>query len=594
MFYSQLRISLRTFRREKFYASVNLLGLAMGFMCCMILGLYLYDEFTYDLHHENHDQIYRISRLLTIEGNLSVSDTVPLDLASMLKRDYPQIQSYTRFSSQLPRQTLLRYEDVNYYWDNIRIADDSVFEMFTHKTVYGDKESALVNPFSIAISESLSKSYFGDTNPIGRSLSSEAYEYLITYVFEDLPENSHLKYDALLSLNLVPRNPESEWLENLLTYDQFTNSYATYISVPRGVNSESLEQLLSDFRARYIDGTSTLDATHIDFVAEPLPMLHYNSIAASGPEYGNWTYVYAMSSVAVFVLFVACINYMNLAIARSLKRIEEVGMRKILGASKGELTVQFLIESVCFSLVALVVSLILIEFIAELIPLNHLLGKNINLSLIWTPGILSALALSSIMLGILTGLYPACAFSSAQPISNVKGGKSPGRSGAVARYFLVFIQFVITISVISSSLLMYKQMEFIDNMYLGFEKRNKLLLKIQGVDSIQRIPTLITELERHQDVLKAAAVYGEPGQIGARQTVLAQNDEGLMEPQNFKRSSIGPGYLETIGIELLQGRDFSYDRVSDKQKAAIVNETAVRQLGWADPIGKELQFVLAR
>lgn len=580
-----LKITLRNLYKDKFYAAVNIFGLAIGISCCLILGLYLYGELTYDRHHENHERIYRIARELTVDGATTPNDVTPLDMALLLQQDYPEIEEVTRFQNLSSTRYLFRHEDAGYYWENVRLAEDNVFEVFTHEVVYGDAATALEDPFSIAVSESFAQQYFGNENPIGELISSETADYRITLVYKDLPQNSHIRYDALLSMNRLPPTPESQRVNNL-----FNNSTYTYLLMPESMDQSRTGQILDDFYTRYMEDRAREYGTQVKFYAEPLKDVHYSSVAARGPQYGNWAYIFAMTSVAFFVLFVACINYMNLATARSTRRAKEVGMRKVMGAGKTQLVTQFIGESVMFTLAALCISLLAVYITTQFMPANLLMGKSIDLGLLWQPGSLLAITTMVVLVGVVSGMYPAFYLSTIQPIASVRGSKNSGASGVVVRKGLVFLQFIITIGVISSTLLMYRQMQFIENLSLGFEKENKLILNVVGADQIMRIPVFAAELERHPGVIEIASINGLPGQVNSSQTIPTQNNEGFRETQLFNRAWVGHNYLDVMNLELVTGRNFSDEIATDVMEAAIVNETAVRQLGWDNPIGKELGY----
>src|SRR5688572_13759516 len=409
-----LKIALRQLAREKLYALLNVSGLALGIACCLMLGLYLWGELTYDRHHVNHERIYRIANSFG-SGEASVSDLAVTSgpLGPMLSEDYPDyFKAHVRFlATSRPTPILIRYEDERAFWRDVYLADENVFEVFTHEIVYGDPRTALSEPSSIAISRRMAQRYFGDENPIGRTLitgaSQGAKSLKVTLVFEELPENSHLRYDALVAYKgagaQVPTD-STQRLQQLLSLGQFQY---TYVVLADGADPREYARLSEEFARKHM--AFALDAAKLKWKSwlEQLAGIHLNSQLEYDQPIGNRIYLYAFAAVAVLILVLACINYVNLATARAAQRTRAIGLRKVLGAGRGSLIAQFLGESVLFALLATVLGVILVEVLLPLPAVSALFGKTLTLDLFGRPMLALCVLAFGLLVGLLAGLYPA-------------------------------------------------------------------------------------------------------------------------------------------------------------------------------------------
>jgi putative ABC transport system permease protein len=586
-----LKIALRQLAREKLYALLNVSGLALGLACCLTLGLYLWSELTYDRHHANHERIYRIATQMKYnDGRSSDLAITGSAVGVMLAEEYPDyFKAYVRFRDRSrPNPVLWRYQDQSAYWDDVYLADENVFQVFTHQIVYGDPSTALKEPRSIAISRRVAQRYFGDENPIGRTLTNDGGVSLaVKLVFEELPENSHLRYDALIAYKGAGLDVSQDITTRLQQLLNLGNFEYTYVMLADGADPREYAELSAAFNEKHLK--FYLAAANLEWKTwlEPLADVHLNAELEYDLPHGNRLYLYAFAAVAIFILSVACINYVNLATARATQRMRAIGLRKILGAKRASLIAQFLGESVLFALLATVLGVILVEVLLSLPAVSALFGKTLTLDLFGRPLLGLAVLGFGVCVGLAAGLYPAVYLSSFMPLAALVGRYQPG-GGLRLREALVFIQFAISIGVIACTLLMGQQMRFIANKGLGFEKENRLLLTLRDADLVGREALIATELKKLPGVLGVATSSRIMGRDMPSTNGKVANNEGAMTDLGFSLMTVGDDFIRVMGMELVQGRDFSRRLLTDVGRTYIVNEAFVRAMGWTDPIGKRV------
>jgi putative ABC transport system permease protein len=588
-----LKIALRQLAREKLYALLNVSGLALGIACCLILGLYLWGELTYDRHHVNHERIYRIANSMG-SGEASISDLSVTSgpLGPMLAEDYPEyFKSYVRFRSiSRPNAVLFRHADEKAYWSDVYLADNDVFEVFTHEIVYGDPRTALSEPSSIAISRRMAQRYFGHENPIGRTLTSDvtngARSLKVTLVFEELPENSHLRYDALVAYKGPGADVSTDSSQRLMQLLNLGHFEYTYVLLADGADPREYPQLSEAFAQKHM--AYAFKAANVRWKSwlEPLAGIHLNSQLEYDLPIGNRIYLYAFAAVALLILVLACINYVNLATARAAQRTRAIGLRKILGAGRASLIAQFLGESVLFALLATVLGVILVEVMLSLPAASTLFGKTLTLDLFGRPLLALGVLGFGVLVGLAAGLYPALYLSSFMPLTALVGRYRPG--GLRLREALVFIQFAISIGVISCTLFMGQQMRFIASQGLGFDKQNRVVFMLRGRELVAREALISEELKKHPGVLGVGTtsfIMGGDIPIG---TGKVEKNDGAMADLGFGLMMVGDDFLPVMDVEVVRGRDFSRRLLTDVGASYIVNETFVRRMGWDNPIGKRM------
>jgi putative ABC transport system permease protein len=580
MLKNSLLMVLRGLKRDRGYALINIGGLAIGIGCFVLLGLYLRSELTYDQHFDKHEQIYRVVSEINANGKVDRSASSSWMLGDLLKKEYPEVLDAVRIQDIGNERQLLRNGDTAIYWDNAVLGDQNIFDVFSHEIIYGDPETALIDPLSIAVSETLAKRYFGDRNPIGETLEADTAVYKVTLVFADLPENTHVKYDAIISFNRIaafipPNTPVQQLLWNINAY--------TYLLMPAGYDPSDFREISDSFYAKYMAEMGKRFKSSMRFYLEPLDDIHLNSDAQYDRPRGNKLYIYTFAAIALFVLLVACINYMNLATARSAKRAKEIGMRKVLGATRRQLVGQFIGESLFFSFISLVIAVVGVKLVLSYTSIASLLGKQLTLDLTSDPMLLLMLIALGTIVGVFSGLYPAFYLSFIRPIAALKGSFRPGSLDAVMRQALVFLQFVISVGVIACTILMAIQLNYVNSKPLGFDRDNQVVIRLTGADVIEKASFIKSDLKSDPEILGVTMGFGVPGRQAGLGLFQLENNEGVFESQTINVMNGDHDYLEVLGIRLVAGRGFD---PTMKNNVFLVNQAAVKAMGWDDPIGK--------
>lgn len=583
MFKIYLLVALRKLAKEKLYVTINLLSLAIGIGSFLILALYVRSELAYDQHFSNHENIYRLSSQLQ-RANGDVADYAKSGdgMGPFLVGDYPQLDSYVRFRDTF--ENVFTYQETRIAWEDIYTVDDNVFDVFEHEILSGDPATALIDMNSIAVSESLARTYFGDEDPMGKILQSDNSNFRVTLVFADLPENTHLKYDALLpyrSMSVFVPNYEDNYIRGL----QFPSVF-TYLQVRPSFDRASFDGIIEGFVEKYmVDG---LARTGSSFETEltPLSDIHYGRSRQADLPNGNIFYLYGFSAIAVFLLLIACINYVNLATARATKRSKEVGMRKVVGASRSQLVVQFLGESLIFTSIALLAGLLFAASALAFTPIGTLMGNASLLDGLVGSTVLFGLVALTLGITLVAGLYPALYLSSISPKAALSKATGSWRKGLPIRQLLVLAQMTISIGVIACTLLMSQQMRYMVNKPLGFDKENQVWITLRGADLLEQLPAVKTELRAQTNIINVVDAGQAPGFRHRIRTVPMENNEGVIGPEQVEQIGLGAGFVQGFGIEVTRGRALSEDRTIDGNNSWMVNETLVRKMGWDEPIGK--------
>ena len=581
MLQNYLRVALRALRRQKGYTAINIVGLAVGMTCCILILLYVQDERSYDRHFEDAEHIYRL-RVERFSSNgeeeLTATSSAPMGPAAL--ETLPQIAAQTRF---LQRTYLVRYEDRQFFEDDFFWADSTTFEVFSFPFLAGDAATALQRPYSLVVTESSARKYFGTTDVLGRVLRVEDMDMTITGVLADVPPQTHLTFDFLASM----ATRTERWGDS---GNWWGLSYYTYFRVPASTDMEALQAGLLELPRRYIADQEDGSGYRQFLYLQPVTDIHLRS------QYtGEWgtnsdvAYVYVFSAIALFILLIACINFMNLATARSMQRAKEVSLRKVVGASKQQLVGQFLGESVLLSLLALVLAMILIQVLIG--PFNTLAGKSLSLNYLTDAPLTGLLVAFALSVGLLAGLYPAFVLSSFEALDVFRGKVRSGRAGALLRQGLVVFQFAISVVLIVGALVVFQQLDYMQSQNLGFEKEQTVVLNARGQDEFHdRYQSLKDQLEAVPSVQSVTVTSSVPGRDTG--TNVISRTAGMTEDgQTLLTVAVDHDYLETYGLELVAGRGFDESFTTDAEAAFVINEATVRALGWTDPaqaIGQEI------
>ncbi|MEQ8954581.1 MAG: FtsX-like permease family protein [Gammaproteobacteria bacterium] len=578
-------VALRRLVKERIYVAVNILSLALGIGSFLILALYLRSELTFDRHFENHENIYRLSTHFTPSNAPAANFALTQEgIGPLLVGDYPQIGDFVRFRNA--SQSILRYEELSFDWENIYLVDENVFDVFSHEIISGDVETAMDNPASIAISASMARAYFGDEDAVGKVLQSDSLDYRVTLVFADLPENTHLKYDALYPYRILAQftpNYEDNYTRSLGGVGQYT-----YFRISPEFDLGSFPGLIDEFKENYMSDVLTRMNAQFDARLTPLADIHFGESLPGDQPNGNVFYLFGFGAVAAFILIIACINYMNLATARATKRSQEVGMRKVVGATRRQLMLQFLGESAVFTAIALMLGIVAAVFALAFTPIGTLMEKESLLAGLVEPSVLLGLISLAVIVALVSGLYPAFYLSAISPKAALTRVRDSWRSGLSIRQLLVLAQLMISIGVIAATLLMSQQMRYISSKPLGFDKENQVMLTLRGADLIEQFPTLRNELLANPNIIEVVDTNMIPGFGNAINMIPMEDNDGVMNPEQIDRIMVGLNFINGLGIEVLEGRAFSEEMGTDAENAMMVNEAMVRKMGWDEPIGKQI------
>ncbi len=583
MFWSYVKITVRNVIRQKLYSAINILGLAIGVAACITIILYVQEELSYDRYHEKADRIYRVAYSARIGGNDFNGALSAAPVAGTLLEEFPEVETTTRIG-YIGGYPVLRYGEKVFSEERFTGADSTIFDVFDIPFIIGNPKTALTEPNSMVLTESTARRYFGDENPIGKLMTSDKVnERMVTGVIEDFPHNSHFHYDFLLSFATYPFSRSTAWLNH--------NLY-TYIVLKEGASAEELEAKFPDMIRKYVGPQieQTLgvswdqmgeDGSSYEIFLQPLTDIHlYSHLDREIEVNGNITYVYIFSIIAAFILIIACINFMNLASARSASRAREVGIRKTLGSNRGMLVRQFLVESIVLTLVAVVLAVILV------ILIQPWFNSQVGLQLSFRYSNLPWIVLGTIMVGILAGSYPAFFLSSFKPVVVLRGTmKSSGR-GSRLRSGLVVFQFTITIILFTSTVMVRNQLDYVQNKDLGYAPEN--LLVVENTDDIgQQIGAFKQELAMHGNILEVSNSTSIPGEPPSGESVFGLSTPTGDQYQILAMYFTDVNFLNTYGMKIAEGRFFSEDFSTDSN-SVVINQAAVEAYGIEDPIGREL------
>jgi putative ABC transport system permease protein len=600
-------ISFRNLVRNKVFSTINILGLAVGMAACLAILQYVHFELSYDRFHKNAANIYRILHI----GPNSLAANHP-GVGPTLKSKLPEVKEYARVVPQSIFYRKISAWSFNDEHDQVKVfnvekvlnVDPSFLTMFTFPFVYGNAESAFPNVNSVVISESLSKRFFGSIDPMGKTLLRDGYRpFTVTGVFKDIPENSHIKFEILVSYFMTDAwggGWDHSW-------DWKWPEYFTYIQLSPGADPQALEAKFPGLINEYLSNWMDEYGLKVSFTLQPIADIHLKSprLNKEMELHGSISSVYFLSFIAIFIIIIAWINYINLSSAKSIDRAREVGFRKLLGASRKQLVIQFLSESAIINIGALFLGFIML--VISLPYFNQLTGKNIytgilNFSLFNEYWFWVSLALILVFGIFVAGIYPAFVLSSFKVVTIFKGTYSGSQSGVLFRKILVGFQFMISIALIAGTLIVIKQVSYMRNKDLGYNKNQVLVVEVPSVtDSTMatRAEYFINELRSNPNVNNFATTSEIPGKWIS--TLNGVRQEGRDETENIicHYISISSEFIDTYGLKVIAGRNFKEDEISmigeGKITTVLLNEKAVERLGFENPensIGRHISFLL--
>jgi putative ABC transport system permease protein len=586
-----IKTAWRNLIKNRTFSIINIAGLAIGLCCFLLITMYVVDELSYDRYNEKADRIYRVNSDIRFGGNDMPLAVCSDPMGATLKKDYPQVEQYARVYASSGSKTIRKGTE----WlteNDVANVDSTFFDVFTLPAIGGDTRTALNEPNTVVISRSTALKYFGNVNVVGKMLETNESKnnlYKITAVIKDIPRNSHFHFDFLFSMDNVEYG-----FGNYLSHN-----FQTYIVLRKGTDYKAFDKNFDQVIDKYVlpQAKQFMQINNIDEFKKAgnkleyhlMPLLDIHLHSARFPELGvngNSQYVYIFSAVAIFILIIACINFMNLSTARSANRAKEVGIRKVLGTEKKFLIGQFLTESTMIAFIAMGIAILLLWAILPFF--NNVAAKNISMHDFVDARILIALILIPLIVGALAGSYPAFYLSSFQPILVLKGKINAGFKRSNIRSGLVVFQFFISILLIIGTIIVYRQLDYIQTKNLGFNKDQVLV--INGASALQHNVDAFKNDVAKMSGVKSAAFSGYLPVSNSSRNDNTYSTEAVMDSKNgfnMQTWNIGYDYIPTMGMEIAKGRNFSPQFGADSN-AIIINETTEKLIGLGNPIGKKL------
>lgn len=586
MIRNYLRVAVRNIRNNKAYSLINVVGLAVGIASCILIILFVRNELGYDGFNKHADRIYRGVLEAFVNGHSIDMAITPAPFGPVSAADFPQVQAYTRISKL--GEPVLRYGKEAFSEPRFIGADSTFFDVFTVHFLRGNPKTALSQPNSVVLTESMARKYFGDSDPMGKILNADhSRNWIVTGVIKDWPKNSHFQFDFLASLCTFQYSRSTYWL---------SNNYYTYLLLRKGTDAAALQKRMNEeFMKKYIGPQfrTTLGMSADQFLSggvrwqydlQPLTSIHlYSHLQYEFEPNGDASYVYVFFAIAVAILLIACVNFVNLSTARSEKRSKEVGIRKTLGSTRAQLLRQFLSESVLMSLLAVVLAIGLVEIFMPVF--NDIAQKDMSLNLIGSMATIPLLVLLGIFVGLLAGSYPAFYLSSFRPSQVLKGDSRTKGRRAWLRGGLVVFQFVVSISLFIGTFVIYNQLKYIQNKNLGFDREQVIVIK--RTDNLgNRTAQFKQELLSNPRVVSVSSSTAIPGDQKSDQAYWVEGTSAS-QARDIRNMWCDYGFLETYGITLENGRFFSKEHPSDSN-AVVVNQEVEKAFGVKNLVGRNL------
>lgn len=579
------QIAWRNLLKRKFYSLINMAGLAIGMACCVLIALYVYHELSYDQYHTKRNRIYRVTQAF---GSREAGKPSPEEyqvwgcapVGAALQADFPEIEKVVQFMS--PVSLLLQYGEKRFQQNNLLFMDSTAFDVFSWKMIHGDAHAALLTPYSVVLTKTIAQKFFGNENPVGKVLRSDNKDNLtVTGVMEDVPPNSQFTFNGLISMATV-RKIEPD----MFNWWGYVDFY-TYLLLKENTSIQSIQAKAPAFLKRH---NSQEPGYTIAFEKMTDAYLHSTASRQPGPT-GKLHNVYLFSCIAVFILLIACINFMNLSTARSLERAKEVGVRKVLGVKPSHLMWQFLFESILLSLAAAVIALVLAKPGIALI--EKLSGKEIALEHFFSPLAFAGMVVFAIIVGMLAGVYPAWVLAGFRPIAVLKGKFIPSGDGVSFRKVLVVFQFTLSIALIAGTVIVYNQLKFLNSHEVGFQKEQMLILDFEGDEKVRNnIEAIKRSIADQPGVIAVGASRAVPGEFLPNAGTLIQTPDGQMGMRGPLIYEVDFDFIPVYNIQMAAGRNYSRAHVSDSAEAMVVNEAAAKLYGYTNPadiIGKKFE-----
>jgi len=569
-------ITWRNIKRHKTYSFINIAGLAVGLACCLLITLWVLDERSYDRFHENCDRLYRVVVNLPSSGEMRKIVATPPPLGPALKKDFPEIVETTRMSywGSVP----LRAGDKSFNENRMVVVEPSFFSLFTFPFIKGQGAASLRTPNSALISERRAESFFGNEDPIGKVIQVDnRFDYIVRGVFRDIPYNTHIRqFDLVLPWSHLDN---MEWYES----DSWGMlSYRTYVLLGEKASFQDVNQKITKLIQRYASGSRA------EILLEPISDIHLRSHYRLSTGLRGIVYVYIFSVIALFVLLIACVNFMNLTTARSFNRAKEIGMRKTIGALRRHVIVQFFGESLFMTLYALGLALALICLVLP--EFNKFTGKQLNFHSIFNWQAVIGLIGITLFTGFLAGSYPALYLSSFRPVHVLRKVLQTGKKKSVFRRVLVVLQFSMSVILIIGTLVVYAQLDYIRNRKIGWEREHLISISLSG-EMKKSFDILKAELLKHPRILSVTAAYSEPTNFESSSHGVNWEGKDAEEVVHVTLNLVDYEFLDTLNIEMAEGRSFSKEFSTDAMEAFLINETLAKMMKTESPVGAKFSFI---
>lgn len=583
------QIAWRNLVKRKFYSFINVAGLAIGMACCVLITLFIQNELSYDQYHVKRDRIYRVLQTFrSVQDGETLREPVPGEfqvwgnapVGPALQAEFPEVEKVVQFMS--PASLLLEKGEKRIQQDNLLFMDSTAFDVFSWRMLYGDPHTALKVPKSIVLTHTLAQKFFGDTNPVGQMLHVDNQDdFIVTGVMEDVPPNSHFTFSGLISMTTA-----KTYRSDIFDMWGYVDFY-TYILLKENAGIRSLQKQSPAFLKKYNGGDKGYAVSF-----EKMTDAYLHSVAARQPGItGSLLNVYLFSCIAVFIMLIACINFMNLSTARSLERAKEIGIRKVMGVKPSGLMVQFLSESVLLSLAAALIALLLARTCTPLI--GKLSGKDLSYMSFFTPLLPVYMAAFAVVVGLLAGIYPAWFLSGFKAIAVLKGKFNPAGEGIPLRKALVVFQFTLSVALIAGTTIVYTQLQYVNRHDLGFKKDQMVILNFEGDEKVrQNIEAVKNAIAKEPGVISVASSRAVPGEFLPNAGTQIQTPQGRMENQIPFIYEIDFDFISTYHIPLIAGRAYSRSFPRDSAQSMVINEAAAKLYGYkrpADAVGKRFE-----
>ena len=573
MFRNYFKAAYRNLIRHRAFSIINIAGLALGLTACLLIGLFVYDELQYDKYLPEGERVYRVYNEVSTLESSEVLAIVPYPYGTTLEQSIPEVESVVRIlMEQFDTNNLVETGEKSIYEKGRFYADPTFFEIFQLPFLYGSPEKALADPNSIVISDDFSKRVFGDIDPVGKEVAVNKEPFLVRGVFRT-EERFHLPVNFVLPLAAaqLPAKRLEDWGWQMLY---------TYAKLKEGADAQQAQAKFREIVAKQIDEERNEPFNYLPFL-QPLHEVYLYSVGFKWDQAikGNITYVKALGVIAIFILLIGCFNFVNLATAKSTQRAKEVGVRKAAGAKRGQLMFQFLGETILLTFISVIFSAALTSLLLP--SLNAFTGKEMTFNVFSQPAILLLLLTLPLVVGVLAGLYPAMILSSFKPVSVLKSAVVvDSKTGNIQwlRQGLILVQFALSIFLIISALVVYKQVTYLHNKDLGFNKEQIMFFQMRGENMSQNYETFKNEVLKGPGITEVSIGYGFPGDATAGDGVNVPRN-GEQVPQSTAMLMVDFDYINTLDVKVVAGRPFSREFKTDADHAFMINETAVRELG---------------